>query len=86
MPRHGANDSSESGEEPQGELLPKSPPRRNPSRKPVSKGKVLAQSSSSSIEEKGHYQEEVASAYDSETDIESPSSDADLISNLVLID
>ena len=46
MPRHGANDSSESGEEPQGELLPKSPPRRNPSRKPVSKGKVLAHSSS----------------------------------------
>jgi len=42
MPRHGANDSSESGEEPQGELLANSPPRR----KPVSKGKVLAQSSS----------------------------------------
>ena len=46
MPRHGANDSSESGEEPQGELLANSPPRCDPSRKPVSKGKVLAKSSS----------------------------------------
>ena len=46
MPRHGANDSSESGEEPQGEILANSPPHRNPSRKPVSKGKVLAHPSS----------------------------------------
>ena len=82
MPRHGANDSSESGEEPQGELLPNSPPRR----KPVSKGKVLAQSSSQVYRKNVTAKKKSASAYDSETDIESPSSDADLISNLVLID